>query len=289
MSDSRRHVLPLVIAAACWGAGAVASKRAVAEIPATILLVVQLAASVIALGAITLSRRINIAGSHRRLAMLGLLNPGLAYLLSLAGLATIPASLSVLLWTTEPILIFALAWLVLREPIGVKAALLAPVAVAGAALAAAAGTTGGRAVGIALTLGGVLCCAVYTVATRVLLGDHSAIGVVTTQQLAALGFGGVIVALHLLAGGVERLGSASTTAWASAILSGVLYYGLAFWAYLVGLRRSNASTASIYFNLIPLFGIGGSYLFLGERLEASQLLGAAIVVAAVALLTQRRD
>jgi drug/metabolite transporter (DMT)-like permease len=286
MFNHRRHVFPLVLAAACWGGGAVASKRAVEEIPATILLVVQLAASVIALGAIVAVRRVRMGGS--RLAWLGVLNPGLAYLLSLAGLATIPASLSVLLWTTEPILIIALAWLLLKEPIAPRTLVLASVAVVGAALAAAAGTGGGNTVGIVLTLGGVLCCAVYTVATRNLLGDHSALGVVTVQQLAAFGFGLAVVFVQLLAGGIGGLGGASTTAWMSAVLSGVLYYGLAFWAYLAGLGRSNASTAAIYFNLIPLFGIAGSYLFLRERLEARQLVGAATVMVAVGLLTRPR-
>lgn len=45
----------------------------------------------------------------RRLSLLGVLNPGLAYALSIAGLAHVTASVSVLLWAIEPILILALA------------------------------------------------------------------------------------------------------------------------------------------------------------------------------------
>ena len=46
------------------------------------------------------------------LGRLGLLNPGAAYALSLLGLTTITASLSVLLWALEPLMILFLAALV---------------------------------------------------------------------------------------------------------------------------------------------------------------------------------
>ena len=48
-----RVVTLLVLAAASWGAGTVISKRAVAEIPPLVLLVVQLATSVAALWVVT--------------------------------------------------------------------------------------------------------------------------------------------------------------------------------------------------------------------------------------------
>ena len=64
----------------------------------------------------------------RRLAALGVLNPGLAYALGLLGLTSISASMSVLLWVTEPVLIVVLAVLLLREHI--PATLVATMAVA---------------------------------------------------------------------------------------------------------------------------------------------------------------
>jgi drug/metabolite transporter (DMT)-like permease len=47
--------------------------------------------------------------------LLGLLNPGISYALSLVGLPYATASLSALLWAVEPLLIVGLAWLVLHE------------------------------------------------------------------------------------------------------------------------------------------------------------------------------
>ena len=118
--SSRRTILALILAAACWGLGTVVSKRALAEIPPLTLLSIQLAASLAALAILTRWRRLSLRGASTSpiLGRLGVLNPGLAYALSLIGLEHITASLSVMLWALEPLLILFLAALFLRERIG---------------------------------------------------------------------------------------------------------------------------------------------------------------------------
>ena len=81
------------------------------------------------------------------------------------------------------------------------------------------------------------------------------------------------------------LAGISVTAWASAVAAGALYYGVAFWFYLAGLRGVTASGAGVFINLVPVFGITASYIVLGERLSSRQLLGAIVVIAAVATST----
>jgi len=108
----------LVLAAVCWGTGTVISKAALDEVPPLTLLPIQLGASLLILAA--LMRRRGIAfrsGGSPLLGRLGLLNPGLAYALSLLGLTAITASLSVLLWAFEPLMIMALAAWFLHERI----------------------------------------------------------------------------------------------------------------------------------------------------------------------------
>lgn len=283
---SHRHVFPLIAAAACWGLGAVASKHAVAELSPAALLVVQLVSS---LAFLCVVRRLGAppAGNAppRRLVALGVLNPGVAYLLSLAGLATITAGLSVLLWALEPVIIVALAWALLRDRISVSAALLMALAVGGAAVAGAAGVGGADVVGVTLTIAAVACCAVYTVASSSWFATESNLAVVIGQQWFALGFAVVVFVLSVVLGPGLDLTEVGPTSWVSAIGSGVVYYGLAFWAYVAGLRQTTPGTAAVFLNLIPLFGIVGGALFLSERLTSVQLVGAGTVVVAVIGLT----
>jgi drug/metabolite transporter (DMT)-like permease len=290
VSETRlRHVVALILAAACWGAGTAVSKQAVAEVPPLSLLVLQLAVSVAVLAVVTRLRgdRLPTGRDGRLLGRLGLLNPGLAYALSLIGLTGITASLSVLLWAGEPILILVLAGLVLRERIGLPLVVPSFVAMLGLVLAVFDPSTSGSLAGVGLTVAGVAACAVYTVATRKwLLGADSTFGVVLAQQAHALAFALIAVLAAGVAGWTvlpERLTAAGL---GSAILSGLLYYALAYSFYVSALRHVRASIAAASFYLIPVFGIAAGWLY-GERLQPVQWLGAALVVVSVGVISIR--
>jgi probable blue pigment (indigoidine) exporter len=289
-SFARGDILRLTLAAACWGLGTVISKRAVAEIPPLTLLPIQLAASLVVLGVLMRRRGIPLRGGAGAplLGRLGILNPGLAYALSLIGLVSISASLSVLIWAFEPLMIMALAAVVLRERIGPAFVILSFVAIAGMVLVLYAPTSGGQWPGVLLTIVGVGCCAVYTIVARRWIGtSDSTAQVVAAQQAYALVFAlALLVGASLLAGGMA-LTTASPIAWLSAIGSGVLYYAAAYWFYLNGLRGVPASFAAVSFYLIPIFGLAASFALLGERLETAQWVGVALVLAAVLAIAVR--
>ena len=280
----------LILAAACWGAGTVASKAATAEFPPLTLLPLQLAASV---GFLTVLMRLRglplrDPASPPILGRLGLLNPGLAYALSLLGLTQITASLSVLLWAMEPVLILGLAHVVLGERLGRGLVGWSALAVAGMLLVIQAPGTAGSWLGVGLTLAGVACCALYTIVTRRwLAGADSAAPVVLAQQLHALVLAVCLAGAVWLAGGAVRADGVSALGWASALGSGVLYYAAAYWFYLSALRRVPAAVAATSFYLIPVFGVAGGQLLLSERLTEGQWVGAAIVVAAVIVVLRR--
>jgi drug/metabolite transporter (DMT)-like permease len=277
---SRSHVFPLILAAACWGIGAVATKDAVTYLPPVQLLVVQLASSLAILGAILVGRPRSVRPS-RRVMLLGILNPGAAYLLNLLGLVSVTAGLSVLMWALEPVLILLLSWLWLGQRIGGWTAIGALVAVSGAALAATAEVSGGASLGVALTVAAVAACAVYTLVAGEWAGSASSVAVVVAQQASALVFALVVLAVTLLAGESLVVSEVPPRAWFSAVGSGVLYYGLAFWAFLTGLRRTTPATGALFLTLIPVFGVGGGALWLDERVSPPQLFGGGLVVLAV--------
>jgi len=290
VADTRpRHVLFLILAAACWGAGTAVSKQAVAEIPPLTLLAAQLGTSVAVLLAVTRWRGEPLPGGRegRLLGRLGLLNPGLAYGLSLIGLTGITASLSVLLWATEPIFILGLAAIVLGERIGIGLVVPSITAVVGLIVVLFDPSVGGSAAGIGLTIAGVVACAVYTIATRRwLLGSDSTFGVVLAQQVHALAFALAALVVVAAVGGRVLPVTVSLAGLAGALGSGLLYYALAYSFYISALRATRASIAAASFYLIPVFGIAVAALF-GERLEPAQWAGAAVVVASVAVITVR--
>lgn len=290
MTPSRGSVLALILAAASWGVGTVVSKRATAEIPPLTLLLIQLAASLVVLGLFMRWRRVPFRdpSSSPILGRLGLLNPGLAYALSLLGLVHITASLSVLLWALEPVLILFLAGWLLRERITLSLVILSLVAVAGMLLVIGQPDGSGSLLGIALTIAGVGCCAIYTVGTRRWLGSaDSTSQVLVAQQAHALALACLLVGAVWLVGGAAVPAAVSLAGWLSAIGSGVLYYAVAYWLYLTGLRQVPASVAAVSFYLIPVFGVAAGFLVLGERLGSTQWLGVAIVFVAIYLILRR--
>jgi drug/metabolite transporter (DMT)-like permease len=289
LSVPRRVALSLILAAASWGVGTAISKRAVLEFPPLTLLPIQLAVSLVSLVLIMRWR-----GEHLRagsvpalLGRLGLLNPGLAYALSLLGLVQITASLSVLLWAVEPLMILVLAALFLSERVGRGVVLLSAIAIAGMTLVLWSPGGGGHVLGVLLTLAGVGSCAVYSVVTRRWLSTAgSTIQVVVVQQAYALVFAVLVLVGVALLGGRVWPTSLSVEGALSVAASGLVYYGLAYSFYLYGLRHVPASIAAVSFYLIPVFGIAAGSL-LGERFDGRQWIGAVVVIVAVSMVAWR--
>lgn len=287
---ARTAVAALVAAAACWGIGTVASKQVIDNVSPLTLLPMQLAASCILLTLIALVLREPFAWTPpvRKLAALGVLNPGSAYALGLIGLTTITASMSVLLWALEPVVIMLLAALVLHEHIPLALAAAVAVAVAGVLLVVYQPGATGDALGITLTVVSVGFCALYAVLTRRLVLDDSSLTVVLAQQTAALLFAIALATVVALAGGPGwDLGGHGAGDWLGAAASGLVYYGLGFWFFVSGLRRVPASVAGSFLPLIPVFGLAAAFL-VGERLDPRQWVGAVVIVAATAAIAVRQ-
>ncbi|MGH9133197.1 MAG: DMT family transporter [Ilumatobacteraceae bacterium] len=286
MSRVRMSAWSLVAAAACWGTATAISKRAVDEIAPLTLLPLQLSVSVgvLFLASLGMRERQHPTEHAAQLAWLGVLNPGLSYALSLAGLSRITASASALLWATEPILILLLAWYLLRQRPSGPVIGCASVALVGVVLVVAQPGVRATTTGVTLTLAGVAACAVYTVVSGRYLADASTLGVVILQQSAALVFALFLFAGAAVTGNAGSVGDASATAWISAFTSGALYYGVAFWFYVRGLRTCAPAVAGLFINLVPVFGVTAAALLLDERFVGRQWLGAAISLGAVTAL-----
>lgn len=275
----------LILACALWGGATVLSKALLASIPPVALLVVQLAPSAAVLWLVFgLSRR--RAGPKSvvlPLVLLGLLNPGISYTLSLMGLAHISASVSTLLWAAEPLMILGLAAIVLREPVTPRLLGVMLAGMFGVLLVADAlgGFRGNNPAGVLLLLSGVLCCAFYTVFSRKLSETADSLYIVAVQQTAGLAWAVALLFAGTSYGSPADVADVPLDLAVVAALSGLLYYAAAYWLYIAALRSVPAAVAGSYFNVIPVFGVTFAFLFLGERLTTIQWVGATVILVSV--------
>jgi drug/metabolite transporter (DMT)-like permease len=280
-------LVSLLMAAACWGVGGVMSKRALAEIGPLTLLVIQLAVSVTILWALVAVQRSPFPSRREviQLGAIGLLNPGLAYTFTLIGLKFTTASVSALLWASEPILILGLAVLILRERLTPPLIVCSLLAISGVVLVAGLNVGTGNAsalLGVAIILAGVGCCALYTVFTRRLTTTLDPVLLVALQQTVALMWALVIWPIEVTQ--TATAAPATIEVWGWALASGLVYYALAFWFFINGLKRTTASLAGFFLNLIPIFGLTAAAIILGERLSSLQWVGAVLIlIAAIGL------
>jgi drug/metabolite transporter (DMT)-like permease len=280
----------LTLASAFWGIATVISKALLTSIPPLTFLIVQLIPSVCVLWTLVLAngRRPRTWRGLLPVMWLGLLNPGLSYTLSMLGLARTTASAATLLWAAEPALIVLGAWLLLREKVTPRFLVAITAAAFGVVLVSGTGDVGSTldesTYGAALILGGVLCCALYTVMSRKIAETIEPLSTVAIQQTVGLAWAIGVWLLEQRHGAFQIVATLSSTELLGGALSGLMYYAAAFWLYLNALRSVSATTASIFLNLTPVFAVATAYLFLGERLSPSQWVGAATILLSVLLL-----
>jgi drug/metabolite transporter (DMT)-like permease len=101
-----------------------------------------------------------------------------------------------------------------------------------------------------------------------------------------------MLALVLLAATAAVLGGGapilSLKAVAVFVLSGILGIALSDWLFFTALVRLGAELTAIVDCAYCPFVIGLSFLFLGERMNTAQLIGVALIVGAVILITRKK-
>jgi drug/metabolite transporter (DMT)-like permease/DNA-binding MarR family transcriptional regulator len=285
-------VAAMVGSAACWGGATVMTKGALAAVPPFTLLSIQLTASVTVLWVAVLLLRVEVGPLRPafRRASTGVFEPGLAYAVGVPGLALTTAGNASVVAAMEPVFVILLVWVVfgLRPDRIVVGAV--GVAVAGVCLVSLPDLSGlgaGDVRGDALVLLGTAFAAVYVVVSSRLVAATAPLVLSCLQQSVGLGVALLVLALALATGFEDLPGAVAPGMLLLAVGSGIIQYALAFWLYLVGLRRLPVGVAGLFLTLTPLFGLGGGMLVLGERIGAMQMLGAALILASVATVVTR--
>ncbi|MFT4277761.1 MAG: DMT family transporter [Rhodopseudomonas sp.] len=269
------------------GGSTVMSRDLLNTLPPTLLLVIQLSASVIALFFLAAPRmpwRYQ-SGGMLRAALIGILEPGLTYSIGLIGLSLTTAGSATIIGATEPIIIVLVAWMLLGQRPTYRLSVCIIIAVIGLLLVSGEALLGhaqGSALGDALIVLATFFAASYVVLSSRVAGHFPAATLALGQQLTGLAFAFVVFlgvqGLRLEAHAFESLSPAVVS---YAAVAGIVQYALAFWLYLIGLRYLTPAAAGLWLTLVPVFGLFGAYAWLGEVPTLVMIGGSTLIIGAV--------
>jgi drug/metabolite transporter (DMT)-like permease len=207
----------------------------------------------------------------------------------LTGLQTVTASRASVIVASNPVFISLLAALLFR---GERLTLLKMVgivlSVSGAVYVISRGNpmeifSGALGRGELLIFGCVLSWVSYSLIGKVVMKDVLPVSAVT---YACLFGAAALLPPALFEGMAGNVGSYSVPAWLSIVYLGFFGTCLGFIWYYEGIQEIGPSKAGVFINFVPISAVIMSFFLLGETIDASLLIGAALVLSGI-FLTNR--
>ncbi len=265
-----------------WGLGVVIAKPAVAECPPLLLMGLRFCASaLILLWFVRVPRALLV-----RLFWVALIGSACQYGLTFNGLRYLDAGTTALVVQAEVPFLTLLGVLWLKERLAPRKLLGMAVAFAGIYLVVGEPRVQGEMDAVAMVLAGAFAWAVGQAMMRRLghLGGLTAIAWISAFAGPQL----LLASALFESGQTAVLADAGWTLWATVLYLGVVMnvVGYGCWYHVLG--RYQIQRVAPFLLLLPVTSVAGGALFLGEPLGAPVLLGGAIVLAGVALITVER-
>jgi drug/metabolite transporter (DMT)-like permease len=282
----------LVAVPAIWGGTFIAGRILALAVPAAVGALLRYVVAVVALLAAARWLEGGLPRLTRR-QVLGTVLLGLTGILAynlffLGALARLPASRTSLIIALNPIVTISAASLLLGERMNARRWFGVVVALAGVWIVVSRGDVLGSVLaavgsGELLMFGGVCSWAAYTLIGRRVLEGLTPLAAATYASLWG-------TAMLAVAGGRDVLELRAADFTVPVVLSvlylGVLGTSVAFVWYYQAVQRLGAARTAIFNNLVPVFGAGFGVLLLDEPLLPSMLVGGAIAVAGVMLVSR---
>jgi O-acetylserine/cysteine efflux transporter len=282
VAELPRPAVSLVVAAGLWGVAISGTKYALGGFDPMTLLSVELLAGTGVLWAALLIRGHRPPGSWWLPALLGLLEPALAYLADTFGLSLTSAVHGAAIDGLESALVVLLAAVLFRENVARPAILAIAVALGGlSVLAVGAGGAGGRADGDLLVAGGVLSASLYTVVASRFADGSDALSLTAWQFTVAAFLSLLVTIARWTATSGTRTVSATPRFWLAAVLVGVGGFGISFLLFNRVIAQVGAARAAVILNLIPVFGVLSAVVLLGEGMTVPDAFGAVLIGASL--------
>lgn len=138
-------------------------------------------------------------------------------------------------------------------------------------------------VGEFLILGAVLSWTAYTVIARYCVADLDSLSMTTYAVLWGIFMLAVPAAWEVQAGLLKPLHG---SAWVAMAYMGICASALAFVWYTEGVAKIGAARTGLFTNLVPVFGVLLSVIFLREEIPLSGIGGGALVIFGIVLINQ---
>jgi drug/metabolite transporter (DMT)-like permease len=150
---------------------------------------------------------------------------------------------------------------------------------------ASVGTPGASTTGNLLAAGAMFCWAMYTVGARPLLTTHSALTVTGYSMALASVFYLPIAwpALRTL-----RWAAVPWSAWLALVLSAVLALFVAYMIWYTAVQTIGSAHTAMYSNVTPVVAMVVAAIWLGEPITLRKVIGAAAVIAGLAVTKLER-
>lgn len=289
--------LKLVTVTLLWGGTFIAGRIVSAEVPpmlaATLRFVV--AGVLLLLMAWRMEGGLPRLRPRQMLATLGLGASGifLYNLCFFSALSHIPAGRTALIVALNPIVTTLILAVFFRERTSVAKWGAIALAFTGAAVIITRGDLAGTLHDVSRSVGAgelYMFLAIIAWAAYTILGKHALKGL---SPLAATTYAVLWGVLMLGAGALTELDQVSDFAftpqtWLSIVYLGALGSAVGFVWYYEGVKAIGPSRASVFNNLVPVFGVCLAYVILGESILLSMVFGAAMVIGGVTLANRVR-
>jgi drug/metabolite transporter (DMT)-like permease len=274
-------IVALVVLGPVWGYGWVATKVSLAySQPLTFaaLRVVLSAALLFLVMAVT--RRPLRPPALKYTLVIGLLQTSLFVGLVIWALAHVGAGKVAVLTYTMPFWLLLLAWVFLGERLRGVQWLAVALAFAGLLLVVAPWRLGGAFASLLAVAGGVAWAASALVVKLLQRREHVDVVCLTTWQMIFGSVPLIVLAVLTYSSGIE---------WTAAFFGGLAYTvvfanAVAWVLWLYALRALSAGAAGLGTLSIPVVGVLAAWLQLGERPDAVEAAGMALIVGALAIL-----
>jgi drug/metabolite transporter (DMT)-like permease len=224
------------------------------------------------------------------MAACGLLGFYLSSYLDFIGLTYIPASLERLILFLYPTFVVLLSWAVFRTKLTAAQAMSLVLSYSGVLLCVwdnlrIEGDPSGLAIGVAFTLTSAFTYACYVVASARIVPRVGSMRFTSYASSVACGFS---IAHFFVTHGAESL-VVPGIVYAYALGMGTVSTVLPILLVAEALRRLGANQVALISTLGPIATLAMAALILGEKITATQMGGAALVIAGVMLVSLRRQ